>query len=693
MLTILVFLPLLAALIAGLGNRALGNVVAKSITTGALFISAAISWWFFFKVGFSEYGYTEPVAQWFRSGDLSVGWSLRLDTLTAVMLIVITTVSSLVHLYSWGYMAEDPDQPRFFAYLSLFTFAMLMLVTADNLVQMFFGWEGVGLASYLLIGFWYHKPSANAAAMKAFVVNRVGDFGFSLGIFGVFMVFGTTDLGVINGTAGAFQGRTFEFLGMNVDILTTLCLLLFVGAMGKSAQLGLHTWLPDAMEGPTPVSALIHAATMVTAGVFMVCRLSPLFEAAPAALAVVTVVGAATALFAATVGTVQDDIKRVIAYSTCSQLGYMFFAAGVGAYNVAMFHLTTHAFFKALLFLGAGSVIHAMHHEQDMRYYGNLRKEIPVTFWAMLIGTLAITGVGIPLAGIGFAGFYSKDMIIESAFAAGTSQGYAAFAVGVFAALLTSFYSWRLMFLTFWGKPRWAGSEHIQHAVHAGDAHGGHDHDDPAQEDSGEPPHAPVAKDAVVTGTAGYHPHESPANMLVPLALLSLGAIFSGFLLYHPMTDPEHGAEFWRGALAFLPELMEHAHHVPVWVKLSPFVAMVTGFLIAWANYIRSPANAPAFARQFSVLYDFLKHKWYFDELYNAIFVRPAMWLGRTLWRRGDEGTIDRFGPNGLAAIVGRSSGAARRLQSGYLYSYALVMLIGIAAAAAWVLPKALGGE
>ena len=427
MLSAVVFLPLAAALIAGLGNRALGNFAAKLVTTGALFAACALSWILFFQVGFGDVSYKQPVFEWFRSGDLVVDWSLRLDTLTAVMLIVVTSVSSLVHLYSWGYMAEDPDQPRFFAYLSLFTFAMLMLVTADNLVQMFFGWEGVGLASYLLIGFWYHKPSANAAAIKAFVVNRVGDFGFSLGIFGVFMVFATTDISVINATAEAYRGRTIEFLGGEVDILTTLCLLLFVGAMGKSAQLGLHTWLPDAMEGPTPVSALIHAATMVTAGVFMVVRLSPLFEAAPAALTVVTYVGAATALFAATVGTVQNDIKRVIAYSTCSQLGYMFFAAGVGAYGVAMFHLTTHAFFKALLFLGAGSVIHAMHHEQDMRYYGALRKHIPLTFAAMLIGTLAITGVGIPTTYFGFAGFFSKDMIIESAFANGSESALIAF--------------------------------------------------------------------------------------------------------------------------------------------------------------------------------------------------------------------------------------------------------------------------
>ncbi|EMD84278.1 NADH-quinone oxidoreductase subunit L [Pacificimonas flava] len=682
MLQIVVFLPLLTALVAGLGNRALGNMLAKSVTTGGLFISAALSWVIFFQVGFGDTSYVEPVMDWFRSGDLDVNWALRLDTLTAVMLIVVTTVSALVHLYSWGYMAEDPDQPRFFAYLSLFTFAMLMLVTADNLVQLFFGWEGVGLASYLLIGFWYYKPSANAAAIKAFVVNRVGDFGFSLGIFGVFMVFGTTDISAINSGASALTGQTITFLGAEVDLLTTLCLLLFVGAMGKSAQLGLHTWLPDAMEGPTPVSALIHAATMVTAGVFMVCRLSPLFEAAPAAMTVVTYVGAATALFAATVGTVQTDIKRVIAYSTCSQLGYMFFAAGVGAYGAAMFHLFTHAFFKALLFLGAGSVIHAMHHEQDMRHYGALRKEIPLTYWAMMFGTLAITGVGIPLAGIGFAGFYSKDMIIESAFAAGSQAGYIAFAVGVFAALLTSFYSWRLVFLTFFGEARWAGSEHVQHAVH----------DHPSDEDSGDEPAHP-AKPLPATGTGGYHPHESPVNMLVPLGVLSLGAIFAGFLGYHVFVGEESGSAFWRGSIAFSAELIEHAHHVPTWVKLSPFIAMLTGLAIAWWNYIYRPEGRAGFVSTFRGLYNFLLNKWYFDELYHYVFMVPAMWLGRFFWKRGDEGTIDRFGPNGLSALVVRGSGVARYIQSGYLYTYALVMLIGLAAAAAWFLPQALGGQ
>src|SRR6195952_4614653 len=450
---LIVFLPLLAAIIGGLGNRMLGNTVVKALTTGALFVSCALSWPVFlsFLHGGAEASVT-PVLHWVQSGELRFDWALRVVALTAVMLVVITTVSALVHLYSWGYMDEDPDQPRFFAYLSLFTFAMLMLVTADNLVQMFFGWEGVGLASYLLIGFWFKKPSAGAAAIKAFVVNRVGDLGFMLGIFGTFLVFGTVSIPEILAAAPGMAGATIGFLGYRVDTMTLLCLLLFVGAMGKSAQLGLHTWLPDAMEGPTPVSALIHAATMVTAGVFMVCRLSPMFVVSPTAMTVVTLVGAATCLFAATCGLVQTDIKRVIAYSTCSQLGYMFFAAGVGAYGAAMFHLFTHAFFKALLFLGAGSVIHAMPHEQAMRFYGGLRKEIPLTFWGMMAGTLAITGVGIPgvfgNAPFGFAGFHSKDAIIEAAWASGN---HGASIVGIIVALLTSFYSWRLMFLTFWG--------------------------------------------------------------------------------------------------------------------------------------------------------------------------------------------------------------------------------------------------
>ncbi|HKT14379.1 MAG TPA: NADH-quinone oxidoreductase subunit L [Allosphingosinicella sp.] len=687
---LIVFLPLAAAIVAGLGNRMIGNLAAKLVTTGALFVACALSWPIF--LGFMNGSMTSqlyPVLHWFQSGELSVDWALRVDALTAVMLVVVTTVSSFVHLYSWGYMAEDPSQPRFFAYLSLFTFAMLMLVTADNLVQMFFGWEGVGLASYLLIGFWYEKPSANAAAIKAFIVNRVGDFGFSLGIFGTFLVFGTISIPAVLAAAPDMAGATFGFLGHRVDVMTTLCLLLFVGAMGKSAQLGLHTWLPDAMEGPTPVSALIHAATMVTAGVFMVCRLSPMFETSQTALAVVTFVGAATALFAATVGTVQNDIKRVIAYSTCSQLGYMFFAAGVGAYGAAMFHLFTHAFFKALLFLGAGSVIHAMHHEQDMRFYGALRKEIPLTFWAMVAGTLAITGVGIiqvgGFAGFGFAGFYSKDAIIEAAYQSSTSMGLFAFFVGVFAALLTSFYSWRLIFLTFFGKPRWAASEHIQHALH--DGHGSHD--DPAAEDAGHDtrPNEVSAAD-LPAGTGGYHPHESPWTILVPLGVLALGSVFAGLLFHGAFIDPSAGEAFWRGSIAFDEHLMHALHETPLVVKLLPAIVMLTGVAIAYAAYIRDTSIPKRFVESFGLLYVFLLNKWYFDELYNAVFVRPSMWLGRQFWKRGDEGTIDRFGPDGVASLVVGGNQLTARLQSGYLYTYALVMLLGAAAAATWAMAR-----
>lgn len=662
---LIVFLPLLAAIIAGLGNRMLGNTIAKSITTGALFISCILSWPIF--VGFLTGGMEAsvvPVLKWVESGTLSFDWALRVDALTAVMLVVITTVSALVHLYSWGYMEEDPDQPRFFAYLSLFTFAMLMLVTADNLVQMFFGWEGVGLASYLLIGFWFKKPTANAAAIKAFVVNRVGDLGFMLGIFGTWLVFQTTSIPEILEAAPGMTGSTIGFLGYRMHTMDILCVLLFIGAMGKSAQLGLHTWLPDAMEGPTPVSALIHAATMVTAGVFMVCRLSPMFEAAPVALSIVIFVGAATCFFAATIGTTQWDIKRVIAYSTCSQLGYMFFAAGVGAYGAAMFHLFTHAFFKALLFLGAGSVIHAMHHEQDMRYYGGLRKKIPLTFYAMMAGTLAITGVGV-LGFFGFAGFYSKDAILEAAFARGTDMAMFAFWAGAVAALLTSFYSWRLVFLTFYGKPRWIESEHIQHSVHK------------TPEEAGE------------DTTGGYHPHESPISMLMPLGVLTVGAILAGYVFKYPFIDGSAEAvngAFWGGSIYFNENLIHALHAVPLWVKLTATFVMIVGFITAWFAYIKDTSIPGKFVEQFRVIHRFVYNKWYFDELYNIVFVKPAFWLGSIFWKKGDEGTIDRFGPNGAAWLVQRGALVAKKVQSGYLNSYALIMLLGLVAAITWVL-------
>jgi NADH-quinone oxidoreductase subunit L len=663
---IIVFAPLIAALIAGLGQRFIGATAAKGVTTAGLFLACALSWPIFlgFVSGNME-SYVQPVATWVQSGSLKFDWELRVDALTAVMLVVITTVSALVHLYSWGYMEEDPDQPRFFAYLSLFTFAMLMLVTANNLVQMFFGWEGVGLASYLLIGFWYKKPSANAAAIKAFVVNRVGDLGFMLGIFGIFLAFNTVSIPEILARAPEMTGSSIGFLGARVDTMSVLCILLFIGAMGKSAQLGLHTWLPDAMEGPTPVSALIHAATMVTAGVFMVCRLSPLFETSQFALNVVTVVGATTAIFAATVGLVQNDIKRVIAYSTCSQLGYMFFAAGTGAYGAAMFHLFTHAFFKALLFLGAGSVIHAMHHEQDMRYYGGLRKHIPLTFWAMMAGTLAITGVGIVGLG-GFAGFYSKDAIIEAAFASASPWSGYAFFIGVLAALLTSFYSWRLVFLTFFGKPRWISSEHIQHSVHKTPEQAGED------------------------TTGGYHPHESPWTMLVPLGVLAFGAVFAGFIFHGAFIEPETGAAFWaKSTLAFNEHLMHAMHEVPLWVKLSSTIAMLTGLGIASYMYLVSKDAPARLAANFRPLYNFFFNQWYFDELYDRIFVKPAFWFGRLFWKQGDVGIIDRFGPNGSAAAVAFTSRVAARFQSGYLYTYALVMLLGLVGLMSWMMVAA----
>ena len=657
---LIVFLPLLAALVAGLTNKAAPSVFAKAVTTGALFVSAALSWPIFLGFVAGTYEPTVvPVLKWVQSGSLAFDWALRVDTLTAIMLVVINTVSALVHLYSWGYMDEDPDQPRFFAYLSLFTFAMLMLVTADNLVQMFFGWEGVGLASYLLIGFWFRKPSASAAAIKAFVVNRVGDLGFMLGIFGTYLVFDTVSITEILAAAPGMSGATIGFLGYNVYTMDVLCVLLFIGAMGKSAQLGLHTWLPDAMEGPTPVSALIHAATMVTAGVFMVCRLSPMFETAPVALGLVTFIGAATCIFAATVGTTQWDIKRVIAYSTCSQLGYMFFAAGVGAYGAAMFHLFTHAFFKALLFLGAGSVIHAMHHEQDMRYYGELRKHIPLTFWAMMAGTLAITGVGIYHLGAGFAGFWSKDAILEVAYGRGTELGNFAFWMGTFAALLTSFYSWRLMFLTFWGKPRWIESEHIQHSVHK------------------------TPEEAGADTTGGYHPHESPLTMLIPLGVLSIGAVLAGQVFAPTFLDD---AAFWGSSIFYNEPLIHAMHNVPYLVKYAALIVMVIGLVVAWYAYIKDTSSPAKTAEQLGPIYRFLYNKWYFDELYHYLFVVPAFWLGRQFWKIGDVGTIDRFGPNGIAWVVEKGSVGARKFQTGYLYSYALVMLLGLVAAITWVL-------
>ena len=696
--TIILFAPLVGSLICGFGWRFTGERAGQIITTSLVFLAAFLSWIVFLT--FDGETRQIEILRWISSGSLDTSWGIRLDRLTAIMLIVVNTVSALVHLYSFGYMAHDDNwkhhehyKARFFAYLSFFTFAMLMLVTSDNLVQMFFGWEGVGVASYLLIGFYYRKPSANAAAMKAFIVNRIGDFGFALGIFGLFFLVDSVRFDDVFAAGPALAETNLRFLWADWNAANLIGVLLFIGAMGKSAQLILHTWLPDAMEGPTPVSALIHAATMVTAGVFLVCRMSPIYEYAPQATAFITILGATTAFFAATVGLVQNDIKRVIAYSTCSQLGYMFVAAGSGVYGVAMFHLFTHAFFKAMLFLGAGSVIHAMHHEQDMRNYGGLRKKIPLTFGAMMIGTLAITGVGIPLTHIGFAGFLSKDAVIESAWGGGSTY---AFWMLVIAAAMTSFYSWRLMFMTFYGKPR-------------GDHHA---HD---------------------------HAHESPMTMLVPLGVLALGAVFSGMVWYNsffgdhermntffgiehaesnemaaateghaaPVADTAHEAPAAadgtaaapaqgdlanhatapQGAIFMGPDnhTIDNAHDAPTWVKVSPFIAMLLGFALAYQMYIRRPDLPAKLAENQRPLYLFLLNKWYFDEIYDAIFVNPAKRLGAFLWKRGDGNVIDGS-INGVAmGIIPFFTRLAGRAQSGYLFHYAFAMVIGIAVLITWM--------
>ncbi|MFN3888894.1 MAG: NADH-quinone oxidoreductase subunit L [Beijerinckiaceae bacterium] len=707
MYSAIVFLPLLGFIVAGLFGRQIGARMSEVVTTALLFIAAALSWIAFFQVGFGQTKMLVPVlGEWMVSGGLRVDWALRVDTLTVVMLVVVNSVSALVHLYSIGYMHEDPHRSRFFAYLSLFTFAMLMLVTSDNLVQMFFGWEGVGLASYLLIGFWYEKPSANAAAIKAFVVNRVGDFGFALGIFMVFVLTGSVAFDQVFAAAPGLANKPTHIFGMDVDAMTLACLLLFMGAMGKSAQFLLHTWLPDAMEGPTPVSALIHAATMVTAGVFMVARLSPLFEQAPAALSVVTIVGATTAFFAATVGLVQNDIKRVIAYSTCSQLGYMFVALGVGGYSLAIFHLFTHAFFKALLFLGAGSVIHAMHHEQDMRNMGGLAKRIPITFWMMTIGTFALTGL--PLT----AGFFSKDAIIEAAYASHRPGAVYAFILTAIAAALTSFYSWRLVYLTFFGEPRWANSGHHgdDHA-HASHAHASHAHDSHAHASQAQAANAHGHADAHTHGSSvhaethsepvdgrhghghGHHqlePHESPAIMLIPLYLLAFGAIFSG-LIFKDAFIGEAAQGFWAKSLFYGPQnkILDEMHHIPSFVPFVATVAMVLGFLVSTWMYIFAPGSAARLAERHHLLYRFFLNKWYFDELYDRIFVRPAFWIGRLFWKGGDGKIIDGLGPDGVSARVLDAAGRAAKLQTGFVYHYAFAMLIGVAALITWYL---LGG-
>jgi NADH-quinone oxidoreductase subunit L len=633
-----VFLPLLGAVIAGFFGRWIGDRGAQLATCLAMLGSAAAGVVLFVQVALNGGEFVTPLFTFIDAGKLQVEWALKFDTLSAVMVAMVSVVSAMIHIYSVGYMAEDPSIPRFMAYLSLFTFFMLALVTAENFLQLFFGWEGVGLVSYLLIGFWYDRPSANAAAIKAFVVNRVGDFGFALGIFAVFWIFGTLHFDEVFRDAPNQAGGTMNFLGWQVPALTVTCILLFMGAMGKSAQIGLHTWLPDAMEGPTPVSALIHAATMVTAGVFMVARLSPLFEYTPTALAVVVVIGGSTALFAATVGVTQNDIKRVIAYSTCSQLGYMFFAAGVSAYSAAIFHLATHAFFKALLFLGAGSVIHAMSGEQDMRKMGGLWRLIWITYVLMWIGSLALAGIW------PFAGYFSKDTILEAAWASGTRVGLYAFTLGTVAAFLTAFYSWRLLFLTFHGEPR-------------------ADHE------------------------TMHHVHESPMVMILPLVVLAAGATVAGFIGFDLFVG-EGREQFWRESILVLPNhgSLEGAHHVPAWVSYLPLLVALAGIAVAYLAYIYRPGIPAAAAQRFRGLYLFLLNKWYFDELYDFVFVRGAMLVGFGLWKGGDGAVIDGLGPDGLAATTQQASVGTSRLQTGYVFHYAFAMLIGVVLLVSWYL-------
>ncbi len=627
-------------MIAGLAGQRIGDRASQLVTCTGLIISALASVWLFYTVGISHSGgYTINLFTWFASGAFKVSWALRFDTLTVVMLIVVNIVSACVHVYSVGYMSHDHHKPRFMAYLSLFTFCMLMLVTADNLLQMFFGWEGVGLCSYLLINFWYEKPSANAAAIKAFLVNRVGDFGFALGIMTVFGLTGALDFDTIFAAVPAVAGRTVMVAGYEVNVLTVACLLLFMGAMGKSAQLGLHTWLPDAMEGPTPVSALIHAATMVTAGVFMVSRLSPVFEYAPTALAVVTIVGALTAFVAATIGMTQFDIKRVIAYSTMSQLGYMFFAVGVSAYPAAIFHLMTHGFFKALLFLGAGSVIHAMSGEQDMRKMGGIAKLIPTTYVLMWIGSLALAGVPF------FAGYYSKDMILEASFAAGSGVGLFAYWLGIAAATMTAFYSWRLLFMTFHGKPR--ADHHVMH-----------------------------------------HVHESPAVMLVPLMVLALGSVVAGYLGYEYFVGHDRGA-FWGKAIMVLGnhDTIAVAHHaLPEWVGQMPTLVGMVGILLALVAYILVPGLPAMVVQLIRPVHAFVFAKWYFDELYDALFVKPAFVIGKFFWKTGDTKVIEGLGPNAASALVRVSAWNVSEIQTGYVFHYAFVMIIGLVSLTSWFL-------
>ena len=634
-----VFPPLLGSIIAGLFGRLIGDRASQLVTCAGVLVSAVASVFLFNDVALEGHVRVVELFTWIKSGSFVAPWAVRIDTLTAVMLIVVTVVSSCVHIYSIGYMAHDPHKPRFQAYLSLFTFAMLMLVTADNFVQMFFGWEGVGLMSYLLINFWYERPSANDAAIKAFIQNRVGDFGFALGIFAVFFLFHSVDFGTVFSAVPGMAGHQIHFLGFEANALTVCCLLLFMGAIAKSAQFGLHTWLLDAMEGPTPVSALIHAATMVTAGVFMVARLSPMFEYSPTASAVVTVFGATTAFVAASIAITQFDIKRIIAYSTMSQLGYMMFACGVSAYNAAIFHLMTHGFFKALLFLGAGSVIHAMSDEQDIRKMGGLWKLIPVTYVALWVGNLALAGI--PM----FSGYFSKDAVLEAAWAAGTPVGQYAYWLGIATALLTAFYSWRLLFLTFHGKPR--ADHHVME-----------------------------------------HVHESPLVMMLPIALLAVGAICAGALAHTWFIGGDNRVGFWRDALAILPLhdtiARVNAGAVPEWAEVLPTVVAVAGIALAFIFYIVWTGLPGFFVRTFRPIHTFLYHHWYVDEFYDRMVVQPLLTLGRLCWKTGDGTVIDGMGPEGVAALTRYFGQRASQLQSGYVFHYAFAMVIGVVTLVTW---------
>ena len=641
----ILFLPLVASIISGFFGKYIGDRNSELVTSTLVSISALLSIFVLYQVIFNQYEENIVIATWINSGSLDVNWSMLIDPLSAVMLVVITSVSSLVHIYSIGYMSHDPHKPRFMAYLSLFTFAMLMLVTSDNFLQLFFGWEGVGLCSYFLIGFWFKKESANAAAIKAFVVNRVGDFGFALGIFLIFYLFGTVNYDEVFqqvpsvSVAGAtpFLDKELLFLGINFRAVDLICLLLFIGAMGKSAQILLHTWLPDAMEGPTPVSALIHAATMVTAGVFLVVRCSPIFEYSELALNVITIVGMTTAFFAATVALVQTDIKKIIAYSTCSQLGYMFFAAGVGAYNVAMFHLFTHAFFKALLFLGSGSVIHAFKDEQNINNMGGVWKNLPYTYGLMIIGTLALTGFPF------LSGFYSKDAIIEFAYLRGNTTGYYAAGIGILTAFLTSIYSWRLIFKTFHGEYN--------------------------------------NKDIKIEET-----HESPIVMLIPLILLSVGAIFAGYTFKELFVSSGGAINFWQNSIFFLEPLS--TEHPPLWFLILTPILVIISIPIAYYLFVKNKNLPEQITNVNKPLYNFLLNKWYFDELYDVLIVNPSKKLGIFLWKFFDIKLIDGFGPDGISTLIKKCSQKASKFQGGFIYQYAFIMLIGFSALLTFLIVK-----